>query len=100
MNKTNIFSVFLGCVSFAFLAWTVWYFILAIQEADANVKAGIVGLLGMFFTAILTNFFTRKREINARHFSEKCEAYGKIIDIVFDIILRQNLERNRRKKPY
>ena len=86
MNETNIFSVLLGCELFALLGCIAWYFILTIQEADANVKAGIVGLLGVFLAAILTNFFTRRREINAQHFSEKREAYGKIIDIVFDII--------------
>ena len=42
--------------------------------------------MGVLIAAILTNFYTKKREINARHFSEKREAYGKIIDIVFEII--------------
>ena len=86
MNKTSIFSAFLGCMLFALLGWMIWYFIVTIQEADANVKAGVVGVLGVFLAAILTNFLTRRREINARHFLEKREAYGKIIDIVFDII--------------
>ena len=86
MNKTNILSFLFGCVLVALLGWIAWYFILAIQEADANVKAGIIGILGVLLAAILTNFFTRRREINARHFAEKRGAYGEIIDIVFDVI--------------
>ena len=84
MNKTNLLSFLFGCVLLVILVGITGGFILAIQEADANVKAGIIGILGVLLTAILTNFFTRRREINARHFSEKREAYGKIINIVFD----------------
>ena len=64
----------------------VWYFASNMQEADANVRARIVGILGALGAAILTNFYTKRREINARHFSEKREAYRKIIDIVFQTI--------------
>lgn len=86
MNRINFLGFLLGAVLVGLLGGIVWYFILAIQEADANVKAGIIGILGVLLAAILTNFFTRRREINARHFLEKREAYGKIIDIVFDMI--------------
>ena len=86
MSRTNFLSVLFGIVFVGMLGGIAWYFILAIQEADANVKAGVIGILGVLLAAILTNFFTRRREINARHFLEKREAYGKIIDIVFDLI--------------
>ena len=86
MNKTKVFGLLLGCLVAVLVGWVIWYFVVSIQEADANVKAGIIGVLGVFVVTILTHFFTRKREINARHFSEKREAYGKIMDIIFDII--------------
>lgn len=86
MNRTNFLGFLFGVVLVGLLGGLAWHFILAIQEADANVKAGIIGILGVLLAAILTNFFTRRREINARHFLEKREAYGKIIDIVFDVI--------------
>lgn len=94
MNRTGVLGFLFACVLVASFAWAAWYFVLAIQEADANVKAGIIGLLGMFLAAILTNFFTRRREINARHFSEKREAYAKFIDIVFSIVSSINSGRN------
>ena len=87
MNKKNVLNMLLGCSVLALLGWMAWYFVQTIQEADANVKAGIVGIVGVLLAGVLTNFFTKRREINARHFSEKREAYGKIIDIIFDIIL-------------
>ena len=86
MNKENFLGFLFGCLLVALLGWIVWHFILVIQEADANVKASIFGVLGVLLPAILTNFFTRRREINARHFSEKRGAYGEIIDIIFDVI--------------
>lgn len=86
MNKTKVFGFLFGCIVAVLVGWFIWYFVVSIQEADANAKAGIIGVLGVFVVTILTHFFIRKREINARHFLEKREAYGKIMEIIFNII--------------
>jgi hypothetical protein len=85
MNK---FFGYLGALAICgFTAWLGWLFIENIREADASIKAGLIGLLGMVVVALVTNYQSRKREINARHFAEKREGYMHMIDLLFDIIL-------------
>ena len=76
MNKVTLSGV-LGFSVLVLVGWMLWYFFLTIQDADANVKAGIVGALGILLAAIVTNFFTRRREINARHFFGKASGIRK-----------------------
>ena len=94
MSKTNVLNTLLGLAIVGIFGWIIWYFISNIQAADANVKAGIFGLFSLLLTAILTHFYTKRREINARHYSEKREAYRKIIDLVYDIAMSTKLEKN------
>ena len=75
-------------------AWLVWVFVTNISAADASVKAGLIGLLGMFSVAIVSNYQTKNREIDARHFLHKREGYMKLIDLVFDLIQSQKANRN------
>lgn len=85
MSKAYLLRFLTRCALVVTLAVMGWYFVATVQEADPNFKAGIVGAVAVFVVAILTNFLTRKREIDARHFSEKREAYGKIVSLVVEI---------------
>ena len=67
-------------------AWLLWVFVTNIDSADPSVKAGLIGLLGMFLVALFTNYQTKKREIDARHFANKREGYTQFIDMLFDFI--------------
>ena len=77
-----------GCA--LFLGATVYFF----QAADANVKAGIVSVAGLLFAAILTNYHAREREVRARHFREKRDAYETIFDLIVDIFQSVKSERS------
>ncbi|MXZ13858.1 MAG: hypothetical protein F4Y78_07660 [Candidatus Dadabacteria bacterium] len=66
--------------------WLLWVFVTNINSADPSVKAGLIGLLGMFLVALFTNYQTKKREIDARHFADKREGYTQFIDMLFDFI--------------
>ena len=46
-------------------AWLLWVFVANINVVDPSVKAGLIGLLGMFSIALITNYQTKKREIDA-----------------------------------
>ena len=65
-----------------------WYLVNNLQDADPGLRAGIIGALGAVVAAIVTHVNTKRREINERHFSEKREAYGKIIELIFDLIMK------------
>ena len=70
----------LGC---GLLLGSAAYFL---QAADANVKSGVLSLAGLVLAAVVTNAYAKAREVHARHFPEKTEAYGKIMDLIFSII--------------
>jgi hypothetical protein len=71
----------------SFAVWMLWVFVTNINAADASVKAGLIGLFGVFSAALITNYQTKKREIDARHFADKREGYMHMIDLLFDLIL-------------
>lgn len=84
MKKKWIVDCLLVCAALGVIGSILWYSIPIVRAADANVQASLVGLFGVFVTGLLTNVYTKRREINARHFSEKREAYAKIIDVIVD----------------
>ena len=78
---------YVAILAFVVLAvWLFWVFVENINAADPSVKAGLIGLLGMFSVALISNYQTKKREIDARHFADKREGYMQFIDLLFDFI--------------
>ena len=69
-----VIGLFAGAAAYFFLA------------ADDNVKAGIVSAAALLFAAILTNYYAREREILARQFQAKRDAYEEIFDLVVDML--------------
>ena len=96
--KRRAFDIVVACFVLGLVGLALWFAIPIIQAADANVQASIVGLFGVFVTGLVTNVYTRRREINARHFSEKREAYGKIIDIVVEAMSSAKSGKSGRTK--
>ena len=85
MNKILRFVVAIALLAFA--GWLGWLFIDNVHQADASIKAGLIGLFGMLSAALVTHYQTKKREINARHFADKREGYMHMIDLLFDLIM-------------
>ena len=86
-NGSKIIDYVMGLGIVVFAAWLLWVFVANINAADSSVKAGLIGLLGMFSAALITNYLTKKREIDARHFADKREGYMHLIDMLFDILM-------------
>lgn len=82
----TIFTLFLLCV-----------FVANLLKADANVKASIIGLLGIVSAALVTHYKTKEREISARHFANKREGYTELINLIFDLLQsvknKQNMQQ-------
>ena len=57
------------------------------SEADPNTRFGVVaaliGLIGTVAGASATHHYTKRRDIEARHFAEKRKAYGEFINLFF-----------------
>ena len=85
-NVQEILGYFVVCIFVGFAACLSWGFVVNINVADPNVKAGLIGLFGMFPAAFITNYQTKKREIDGRHFADKREGYIELIDLIFDLI--------------
>ena len=67
--------------------------VVGIWNADPNVRAALVAAIGMFAVAILSHRQIKKREIDARHFVDKREAYMKFMDLFFDVMKGQRLKK-------
>ncbi|MYE14830.1 MAG: hypothetical protein F4X99_24840 [Gammaproteobacteria bacterium] len=58
--------------------------LLVSDDVSANVKASILALIGVVGVAILTHALTQRREIAARHFAQKRDAYEQMLDVVLE----------------
>ena len=86
VDRKTILTTTLAIAALLPIGWLIWYFISIIQQANPNVKAGLVGVLGLILAALLAHHYTKRRETIARHFSDKRQGYMNIINILFDII--------------
>lgn len=69
-----------------FLLFTVAIVLLAaFKYLDKNVIAALLGLSGTVFTISLQYRNTKKKEIDARHFSEKQKAYTELLDLIISL---------------
>jgi len=67
------------------LGGLLWVFVSGLLEADADTRTAVIGLVTVVTAAIVTHVRTKKREIEARHFREKGEAYLGFLDLFFDM---------------
>lgn len=74
----------------------IWVFAYSFYEASANVKASLIGFLGVTGIAIYTNYQTKQREIKARHFTEKRKGYESFVDLFFKAI---KATKNKKSRP-
>ena len=76
----------LGFAIVLFSVWMAWVFVNSLEKADASIKAGLIGLLGMLSGALVVHYLTKKREIDARHFADKRAGYMILIDLIFELL--------------
>ena len=76
----------LGFAIVLFSVWMAWVFVNSLEKADASIKAGLIGMLGMLSGALVVHYLTKKREIDARHFADKRAGYMILIDLIFELL--------------
>ena len=91
-----VLMVVLGAIAGAAIIWLVYVFVS--EEVSANVRAGVLALVGVVGAAILTHLLTKKREIDARHFPQKREAYEAMLGTIVDIFLSKPLGKKLDEK--
>lgn len=73
---------------------TLIAFIVSLWNSSPEVQAGIIGFIGAVLIAAYTHTNSKKREIEARHFTEKRQAYMQYINLLFGL-----LHENKNGKP-
>lgn len=91
-------GIVLSVFALIFSAWMAWVFFINFGNSDPSIKAGLIGLFGVFSAGIITHYQTKKREINSRHFTEKRAAYTLIIDLFFDFLMAEKTGKNTSDK--
>ena len=66
-------------------------YVLVSEDVSANVKAGVLALIGVVGAAIVTHLLAKQREVDARHFPEKRAAYEAMLDTIMGSLLSKPL---------
>ena len=56
-------GIVLSVFALIFSAWMAWVFFINFGNSDPSIKAGLIGLFGVFSAGIITHYQTKKREI-------------------------------------
>lgn len=87
MKKIGLFlisaTIILAIISVAL--WLLWIFIQNIEAASSSVKASLIGILGVLIAGIITQYYTKKREVNARHYEDQRRVYMQLIDLIYSM---------------
>jgi len=92
--KKNTFSILIGIV----LLVVGLSFVNILPEASDDIKAAVIGIFGTAIIAIYANYESRQREIEARHFAEKRQAYMAFVDIFFSLLNNAVSEKSKPKE--
>ena len=95
-----IASVLLGGIAWiSFGLHSMW------ESITPNTKFSVIGVSATLLLGIASHHFTRKREIEARHFERKAQVYADFINFVFQLFqvqkgLVKNFQPNEMIKNY
>jgi hypothetical protein len=74
---------------FVLLLGIVFFFGKTFLDSSSEVQAGIISFIGVMLVALYTHSTTKKREITARHFTEKRKVYLHFIGFIFQLFEAQ-----------
>lgn len=80
---TKILGIAIILVGVALFGW----FVYALWQADVRFQSGVLAVIGVTTAALIAHQSANKREVNARHFSEKRQAYVQFADMVYDLMM-------------
>lgn len=95
MKKSTQHKLIAGICLPAGLLMLIW-FLYALFHASAAIQSGVIAGIGVVTAGIVSHRYATRREIAARHFEKKREAYTGLIDLTFEMLMADKL---RKKAP-
>lgn len=95
-RKILNFSI-LAVICLALLVAGVWFFLLFLRTGP-EIQAALLTVLASVAIAGWAHHSGKKREIAARHFSEKRQAYMKLVDTIFGAVMAGKPGQARRSQ--
>lgn len=86
-----IISIIILCLGF----WFIWYVFGLFNSVQPPVQAAIITAFVGFTSLIISNFYTREREINLKLREKKVEVYSKFIKSWIQTLLNIGLKSNQ-----
>ena len=90
----NIIYLLIGSIAFLFLAALVAF---SLIYASEDVRAALLGVFAVASVTLYSNWQIKKREREARFFSEKRAAYIKFINLLFGMLKNPDQAKNQNK---
>lgn len=94
MNRPRS-NLALGIVALLVLACAGAWFIYTLIKAPAEFQSGILALMGSVAAVIWAHNSAKRRDIEARHFTEKRAAYVGLVNTMYDVMVGKKVG----KKP-
>lgn len=76
----------------------IYVFFRSLLQADPEVSAAIIGVIGLLLAGVWAHRSTKILEINSRHFIEKKNAYMILINLIFDLLSDSRKEEKLSKE--
>ncbi|MFM6076426.1 MAG: hypothetical protein ACKPB9_33385, partial [Dolichospermum sp.] len=77
---------------FGLTIWCLWYLVRLFNSVEPPVQAAIITAFVGFASLIISNFYTRQREINLKLRDKKVEVYSKLIESWIQTFLNVSLK--------
>ena len=90
---TKFLQVFIMVAAVIIVLVAAAVVVASLWNADPNVRSALVAAIGMFVVGIWSHRQIKKREIDARHFADKRDAYMKFMDLFFNLMKGQRLKK-------
>ena len=76
----------LTIVIIALPLWLLYELFMLLRIANTEIHAALLGLFGVTLAAIFSHYFSQKREISSRQFTQKAKAYENIFNFVVEVV--------------
>ena len=93
MSKSKNWQIIgASLVALVVLGLSGW-FIFALAQTGVGFQSGVLGLIGVATAGIMAHRSATRRDIAARHFETKRAAYTGFIDLTFEMIMADKLNK-------
>ena len=78
-------TTFFAILILILLGYVFWLFVGYFKASTDDIKVSLMGAGGVVITALVSQYYIKKREIGTRQFLQKTEAYTPLFDLIFDV---------------